>query len=477
MNNDYYQYPPMGGAPRPPKRARLSTGVWICILCVVIAATMLLTYTLTAAHERNAYQQKLAEQQAVIESLQTTLEEGGGTTFQKLEYLSMLFEEYAYYSDSLDQAAILDAVLHAYAEATGDLYAEYYTEEEFAALMVDSSGNSVGVGISVVNNTLSVAGSQRLVFEIIKIYKNAPAAGSDLRVGDCIGGVKVDGAWKSIDELGGYDAGLNAVRGESGTDVELLVYRSNGDTIEQLEFCITRASFVKESVSYRLAESDAKVGIVSLEEFDMTTPHQFRDAVKALLAMGAEHFVFDVRNNPGGDLMSIKAVLSYILEEGDLILSAIDSDGTRATSYYAEPQTLTGDYAPCSVAKEEVGMFRDLDMVVLCNGNTASAAEVFTASLRDHKQIPIIGETTYGKGIMQSFISLSTASLGTYDGWLKLTTYAYVTECGVPYHGIGIKPDPNLSVSLGEEAADYSIYTLPESLDAQLLAAIARVKQ
>ncbi len=477
MNNNYFQYPPTGDAPRPPKRNRISTGIWICILCVVIVATMLLTYTLTASHERDSYQAKLAEQQKVIEQMQAALADGNGTTFQKLEYLSKLFERWSYYSDSLDQDAIIDAVLHAYAESTGDLYAEYYTNEEYAALMADNSGNSAGVGISVVNSELSVDGIVRSVFEIITIYKNSPAAGSELRVGDCIGGVKVDGAWRSIDELGGYDAALNAVRGESGTDVELWVYRPTGATIEQLEFRITRGSFVKESVSYRLSESDAKVGIVYLAEFDMTTPKQFKEAVNVLLAMGAEHFVFDVRNNPGGDLQSIKAVLSYILEAGDLVLSAIDSDGTRVASYYAEAKTLTGDYASCSVAKGEVGIFRDLDMVVLCNGNTASAAEVFTASLRDHKQVPIIGETTYGKGIMQSFISLSSASFGMYDGWIKLTTYAYVTECGIPYHGIGIEPDPNLSVSLGEEAAGYSIYTLPESLDAQLQAAIASVKQ
>ena len=164
------------------------------------------------------------------------------------------------------------------------------------------------------------------------------------------------------------------------------------------------------------------------------------------------------------------------MNDGDLILSAIDSKGNSAGSVYAGAAMYAGDYEPCSVAQNEVGMFANLKMVVLCNGNTASAAEVFTASLRDHKNVTIIGETTFGKGIMQRYYSLSDLTAGVYDGYVKMTTHAYVTECGVTYHDIGIAPTQGYEVALSEEAMEYHFYLIPENLDNQLQKAIDAVK-
>ena len=115
-------------------------------------------------------------------------------------------------------------------------------------------------------------------------------------------------------------------------------------------------------------------------------------------------------------------------------------------------------------------MFSDLSMVVLCNGATASAAEVFTATLRDYGLATVVGETTFGKGIMQTFFDLSV--FRGCEGYAKLTSYAYVTKCGVSYHDVGILPD--VAVELSEEAQAYYYTLLPEALDNQLAAAIAR---
>jgi carboxyl-terminal processing protease len=109
---------------------------------------------------------------------------------------------------------------------------------------------------------------------------------------------------------------------------------------------------------------------------------------------------------------------------------------------------------------------------VLCNGNTASAAEVFTATLRDYGLAKIVGETTFGKGIMQSFLPLS--SFGNYSGYVKMTTYAYVTKCGVTYHEIGIAPSEGCEVALSEEAKQYNFYVLPQEKDNQLQTAFAQ---
>jgi carboxyl-terminal processing protease len=118
-------------------------------------------------------------------------------------------------------------------------------------------------------------------------------------------------------------------------------------------------------------------------------------------------------------------------------------------------------------------MFADLDMVVLCNRNTASAAEVFVATLRDYGLAKIVGETTFGKGIMQMTLPLSTFH-PDYDGYIKMTSYAYVTQCGVTYHEIGIAPSEGLAVSLSKEAMQYNFYVLPQELDNQLQTAFAQ---
>ena len=475
--NDYNDYSWME-YPKQPKRRkkrewRCSLTVLLALLSVAIVATMMLTFTLTSKWVRAQDSEIIAEQQQTIDVLRDTLEDD---SFTKLQILASLLEEYSYYSNQFDKEQMLDQVMRAYTEATGDNYAAYYTEEEYAALSSDNAGAGVGIGVSVVQEPLVVEGQEFLTFNIITIFKNAPAQKSNLRVGDSIYAIEIDGEYKSVAQLGGYTPALNAIRGEIGSTAKLLAFRpdKNGG-YEIIEAAIVRNTYTKESVTYRVSETDASVGIVHLSEFDLQTPVQFKDAVKALQAKGVEHFIFDVRNNPGGDLQSIKAVLSFLLEDGKLILTAVDNKGQHVNPVYAGAESFSGTYAPCSVKAEEVGMFANLDMVVLCNGNTASAAEVFTASLRDHKNVTIIGETTFGKGIMQRYYSLHNMTAGAFDGYVKMTTHAYVTACGVTYHDIGIAPTEGYAVELSEEALEYHFYLLPEHLDNQLQKAIEAV--
>ena len=473
--NDYSwtEYPKQSKRRKKPEW-RCSVAVLLVLLCVAIVGTMMFTFTLTSKWVRAQDSAIIAKQQQTIDLLRDTLD--GEGSFSKLEILASLLEEYSYYSNQFDKEQMLDRVMRAYTEATGDNYAAYYTEEEYAALSSDNAGSGVGIGVSVVQEPLVVEGQEFLTFNIITIFKNAPAQNSNLRVGDSIYAIEIDGEYKSVAQLGGYTPALNAIRGEIGSTAKLLAFRpdKNGG-YEVIEAAIIRDTYVKESVTYRVSETDASVGIVHLLEFDLQAPVQFKDAVKALQAKGVEHFIFDVRNNPGGDLQSIRAVLSYLLENGDLILTAIDNKGVYVNPVYAGAANYTGSYAPCSVKADEVGMFADLDMVVLCNGNTASAAEVFTASLRDHKNITIVGETTFGKGIMQRYYSLYDMTAGAFDGYVKMTTHAYVTECGVTYHDIGIAPTEGYAIELSEEALEYHFYLLPEALDNQLQKAIEAV--
>lgn len=457
------------------KRGKTSTGVWICFLCVAVVFSVLLTYVLTTLSNQNYYTELLREKQEQIDLLQS---QGGNSSLssedlQQLETLKQIFQQYSYYYGDVSEKELLEAAMKAYVNATGDLYAEYYTVEEYADLVNDRNGTSVGIGISIVQSELTINGSKYLGFSVTAIFQNAPAESSDLQISDFIYRVKQNGEYRSVSELG-YTEAANAVRGEAGTVAEISAFRLRDGIYESHDFSIVRASYEKQSVSYRVSETDPSVGIVHISEFDLTTPKQFKAAVQALQKAGITRFVFDVRNNPGGDLQSIKAVLTYFLQPGDLILSSITRDGTVDTSYVAEVINWRGEYAACNVSKSEIGMFADLDMVVLCNENTASAAEVFTATLRDYGLATVVGSTTFGKGIMQTTLTITKG--GTAIGYVKLTTHAYVTKCGITYHGIGISPDPNYTVALSEEAKTYNFYLMPESVDNQLQSAIQAVK-
>lgn len=386
---------------------------------------------------------------------------------ETLTLIDQLIKKYAY--EDVDRDAMMEAVIKAYVHATGDVYAEYYTKEEFEAMTSENQGQMQGIGVSVVNSTLDYNGVTYSVIEIIMVYPGSPAEAAGVLPGDKLISVMHEGQEYSVTGAG-YTQAVNYLRGEAGTDAEFTVMRSVGADYELVEFKVTRAAFEALSVTSEISKTDSRVGIVNILQFDLTTPEQFEAAVDDLMAQGCDRFVFDVRNNPGGDLESIKAVLSYFLSTGDVIVSTKDKSGNTEITKVAVTKHGDKAYSACDVTKEEIGKYKDLNFAVITNGNTASAAELFTATVRDYQLGAIVGETTYGKGCMQSIFSLAYYG---YDGGLKLTTKMYFPASGEGYHGVGITPD--YPVELSEQAKTYNIYVLPEELDDQLLAAIDQV--
>ena len=389
---------------------------------------------------------------------------------KELIKLDLIFRENSY--DGIDEEAMGDAILKAYIAATGDLYAEYMTPEEYESYTSDSNGEFVGIGVSIVNTTIEINGYNYRVMQVISVYEDSPALESGVRVGDYImyvGG----GENKVMVDILGYTEALNLMLGEAGTKAEFTVFREDKSAdigYSEIEFSITRKKVTTQSVKYRVSETDPKVGIVNVTGFDLTTAPQFCDAVDSLRAKGCEYFVFDMRNNPGGSLYSIEAVLSYFLSEGDLIVSTEYADGTKEEDRVKAVNYGT-QYAGFNVTRADIGKYKDLKgkCVVLVNGNTASAAELFTATFRDYGIAPIVGEITYGKGCMQNIIDLERY----YDmpGALRVTTAMYFSKSHHVYHDIGIVPD--VEVSLSEEALEYNFFLLPESKDDQMQKAIS----
>ena len=239
----------------------------------------------------------------------------------------------------------------------------------------------------------------------------------------------------------------------------------NGEFVTA-EIKITRAKYEVESVSGKKLEG-TDIGYVAIDSFDIATPAQFTEVMDSLIAEGCQKFVYDLRNNPGGELTSIVSTLSFFLEKGDTVITMESVDGIKQVIKVAKADYTDTDYEPCTVTEEDIGKYAEYEKSVLCNENTASAAELFTSNFRDHKLGTVVGVTTYGKGVAQSTVSLAKFGI---DGYLKYTSKLYYPPCGENYDGVGIVPD--VTVDLSDEARQYRFYELPIDKDDQLLAAI-----
>jgi carboxyl-terminal processing protease len=392
--------------------------------------------------------------------------------FPELDLIHQLFEQLSVYD--LDREVLMTAVLKAYAEATGDVYAAYYTPEELEAVTSDNQGEMQGIGVSVVNDVLDIDGFNYSVLTIISVFQGSPALDAGLRMGDHVYAVtNSEGETHTVQELG-YDNAIASIRGVSGTKAAFIVLRPvAGGTYEQLTFEIERKKITTESVTGRVYEADPTIGIIKIAQFDLTTPTQFSATMDSLIEKGCRKFIFDVRYNPGGDLASIEAVLSTFLQKGDVMISTVYKNGTGTSDKVDVVNSHTGAYASCNVSKKDIGKYRDYEFAVLTNEYTASAAELFTSNLRDYELATLVGVTTYGKGCMQSMYDLAYWGV---PGALKLTTAWYLPPSGENYHDIGIAPDieVKLDESLIEEYGN--VYLIPDDKDPQLMAAVNALK-
>lgn len=386
--------------------------------------------------------------------------------------ISSLLEQYSYYNFGLTDEELCRAVVNAYIEKTGDVYAYYYNEEEFNELTAENSGESQGIGITIIENT------EFHCIEIISVLPNTPAMRAGLKNGDLIVQLGIGEKAEKVSDFG-FEIALTKLKGGVGEACEFGIVR-DGDFDNIIEFSIIREEFTSTSVLHSVSVSDASVGIIKILNFDLTTPPQFKDAMEDLIASGCTSFVYDLRDNPGGDLASVSAILSLFLNSGDTVVITEDRSGYTETltckpvKYDAEDA-----YSTCNVTEEDIGKYRDYPVAVIINNNSASASELFTGSFKSYGLATIVGETSYGKGCMQSIIPLSNFN-SDFKGALKLTTKYYRPYGMKNYHGIGITPTEGYEVELSEEAKAYNPYELlnPEnqSVDNQLAKAIEAVK-
>ncbi|MBO6129465.1 MAG: S41 family peptidase [Pseudobutyrivibrio sp.] len=331
----------------------------------------------------------------------------------KLETLLYMIDEY-YYQD-VEAQTLVDGIYKGLVESLGDPYSAYYTAEEYDSFMQTITGNYAGIGALLQKN----AETGEVI--ITKVYANTPAEKAGLKEGDSI--VSADD-YMAVDE--DLESFVQHIRGEAGTDVELLINREG----EELTVVCTRDTIATPTVEYQMLEGN--VGYIAVSQFTENTYNDFVAAYEDLEGQGMTSVVFDMRNNGGGLFDSAVKILDYLLPEGTVVYT-MDKNGNREDSV-SDGKT-----------------YKSIPMAVLVNENTASAAEIFTGAIRDFDYGTIIGTKTYGKGIVQSTIPLIDGSA------IKLTVLNYYTPSGECIHGTGIAPDIELEYEfLGGENDTYS---------------------
>ena len=346
------------------------------------------------------------------------------------ELASTIQSQYYFYDDKqLDNDKLLDAAMRGMITKLDDPYAQYFTEEEYQELLTSNAGDYVGIGISIQAPDDQGA-------EVISVYDGAPADLAGIQPGDII--IKVNGnatADKSLDEVITYFSNDDTVPDE-------LVYVRDG---EEITVSLLRAEVHIVRVNSKVLEGN--IGYVHISEFNGSVASDFQSAIDALKEQGIDKLIIDLRDNPGGGLTEVLNVAYTMIPKGDVIVSIRSKSGNE------------------DVYKSEGNNQLDMRIVVLVNGNSASASELLTGALKDYGLATIVGTQTFGKGIVQSYFHLSDNS-----GWAKMTTDAYYTPNGVCIQGIGITPD--IVVELPESLKDTALDLLTPEEDTQLQAAI-----
>lgn len=317
---------------------------------------------------------------------------------QKVETLEMLIKS-RYYLDEVDSDTLREGAYEGIVNALGDPYSVYYTKEEAEELFQDTEGIYYGIGAYVQLDSVTGYGM------ISGTIKGAPAEEVGLRAGDII--YKVEG-----EDMGGLELSqvVARIKGEEGTKVHITLVRDG----EELEVDVERRKVESPTVSYEML--DEQKGYVQITEFDDVTVHQFEEALEFLKDNKAQGMILDLRANPGGSLNAVVEIADMLLGDG-LILYTEDKQGN------------------CDEYRSDADIAIDIPIVVLVDGNSASASEVLSGALKDHEKATLVGTTTFGKGIVQTIRSLKDGSA------LKLTISAYYTPSGTNIHGTGIEPD------------------------------------
>lgn len=350
--------------------------------------------------------------------------------FLKLSYAAKLLNILYYEDVDLENAS--EMAIAGVAASTGDPYTGYMWGDDAAEYLEDVEGNYCGVGLYIEWDI------EENLISVVSAIAGGPAEAAGIGTGDKI--LKLDGKPFSGEEM---SEAASYMRGEEGTEVTLTI-RSAIDGKER-DVTLIRSAIEIESVSGKMLGDS--IGYVSMTQFTENAAAKLAEECARLKENGMRALILDLRNNPGGLLDEAIAAASLFVPKGDIITYTLDKFETRE------------EYLSEGVAKQER---LNIPIAVLINEGSASASEVLTGALRDYGLATVIGQKSYGKGVVQSV-------LGVGDGLMTITVARYYSPNGICIHGEGIEPDILVEMDPEKSAR---LTSLEPTEDEQLLAAV-----
>ena len=345
----------------------------------------------------------------------------------KIGQLEEIIRQYYYYDDEVTVDQEVDGLYKGLLESLDDPYSEYYTADETEQLSETTEGVYYGIGSYV--STDKDTGYPMLS----GIFPDSPAEKAGLQDGDII--TKVDG--QDVSGMSLNDV-VSMIRGDEGTDVVLTIYRDGVSDYQDIT--VTRGKVDDVTVTHSMKDEENKIGYIAITEFDDVTADQFKEAMADLEDQGMKGLVLDLRGNPGGNVSTVVDIANQLLPEG-LVFYYEEADGSR-TEYKADG---TNEFTK--------------PLVVLVNGYSASASEILSGAIQDSGIGTILGTQTYGKGVVQSVLSLGDGTS------VKITTAAYFTRNGRDINHKGITPDEVLEFDSDAYAKDGTDNQLDRALE------------
>ncbi len=320
----------------------------------------------------------------------------------------------AKYLGDVEDSELEEGIYKGLVSGLEDPYSVYYDEEETKSMMESNEGEYCGIGAVLTRNM------DTGIITLVQIYDDSPAMEAGLEADDIL--YKVEDKEVTGEDLTEV---VSHIKGEKGTEVQLTVLR--GDDNKEVTVTAVRNTVQVQTVKHEMKNDG--IGYLAVSEFDLVTYEQYKEALADLENQGMKGLVVDLRNNPGGNLETVCDILDLMLPEG-LIVYTEDKEGNRDEK-----------------KSDEENQFC-LPMVVLMNGNSASASEIYAGAIQDYGTGKIVGTQSYGKGVVQQIFMLKDGTS------VKLTIAEYFTPKGRNINGKGISPDVEVEYERNEENPD-----------------------
>lgn len=306
----------------------------------------------------------------------------------------------SHYVTDVDSTKLMDGAISGMIQSLGDPHSIYLDPKTYHQLMEQTIGSFGGIGIYM--------GFKDNKVSVISVMDDSPAARAGIQANDEI--LAVDGV--SVTEIQPEEVAIH-IRGEVGTEVTLSI-RRNGT--EDKEFVIQRDTIQVKTAEGRMLENN--MGYIRIAAFSENTAQEFRDAYEALENEGMKGLVIDLRENPGGLVTSSVEIANMVVPEGPVV-SVVERDGGK---------------------EEYTSSLKELKypLVVLIDGNSASAAEILAGAVQDTGAGTLVGSKSFGKGSVQTVLPMF------HDDAVKLTIAKYYTPSGRNIDGVGIEPDVSI---------------------------------